>query len=197
MRNGVCGHDRAPLQESTVMRYLLRSGGLAMLLLASFSLHAQSAYVDVEKRLTEEQLRATGLDTLSAEQLALLNALLRDSETTRIAEVEEAAKEHAIVATRAEIAREQPVSLEKRTGNGFVGYNDEPIRSRVKADISGWEPGYVFELENGQQWKVLKGKMTLPKTLKSPEILIVPGIAGRWFLQVSEDLAKARVYRID
>ena len=25
----------------------------------------------------------------------------------------------------------------------------------------------------------------------------VPGIAGRWFLQVDEDLPKARVYRID
>jgi hypothetical protein len=25
----------------------------------------------------------------------------------------------------------------------------------------------------------------------------VPGIAGRWFLQVDEDMPKARVYRID
>ena len=62
--------------------------------------------------------------------------------------------------------------------------------------MSGWEPGTVFELENGQQWKVLKGSMQLRKPMQAPEIVVVPGIAGRWFLQVDEDLPKARVYRI-
>ncbi len=175
------------------MRCLLRSSVLAALVLASFSLFAQSTYVDVEKRLTSEQLRATGLDQLSTEQLALLNTLLRDNEAERIAKVEEETK----TATRAEIASTRPVTVEEDTNRDFIGFNDEPIRSRVKTDVSGWEPGYVFELENDQQWKVLKGKVTLPKTLQSPEILIVPGVAGRWFLQVSEDIVKARVYRID
>ena len=55
----------------------------------------------------------------------------------------------------------------------------------------------IFELENGQRWKVLKGNMKLRKPMLSPDIIVVPGIAGRWFLQVDEDLPKARVYRID
>jgi len=55
----------------------------------------------------------------------------------------------------------------------------------------------VFSLENGQQWKVLKGSMKLRAPMQAPEIVVVPGIAGRWFLQVDEDLPKARVYRID
>ena len=55
----------------------------------------------------------------------------------------------------------------------------------------------MFELENDQQWKVLKGAMKLRKPFDAPEIVVVPGIAGRWFLQVHEDLPKARVYRID
>jgi hypothetical protein len=38
--------------------------------------------------------------------------------------------------------------------------------------------------------------MTLRTALASPAIKVVPGIAGRWFLQVDEDLPKARVYRI-
>lgn len=63
--------------------------------------------------------------------------------------------------------------------------------------VSGWEPGTVFELGNGQQWKELKGSMKLPKALQSPEIEVVPGFAGRWFLHVDEDLPGARVYRID
>lgn len=55
----------------------------------------------------------------------------------------------------------------------------------------------MFELENGQSWKVLKGYMTLKKPMQAPEIIVVPGLAGRWFLQVHEDFPKARVYRID
>ena len=62
--------------------------------------------------------------------------------------------------------------------------------------MAGWAPGTVFELENGQQWKVLKGSMTLRKPHERTEVLVVPGIAGRWFLQVDEDLPKARVQRI-
>ena len=54
----------------------------------------------------------------------------------------------------------------------------------------------MFVLENGHHWKVLKGGMTR-KPLQSPEIVVVPGFAGRWFLQVDADLPKARVYRID
>ena len=73
----------------------------------------------------------------------------------------------------------------------YSGLDEGPIKSRVKGLVSGWEPGTVFELENGQQWKVLQGSAKLRKTLRSPEILVVPGIAGRWFLQVDEDMPKA------
>ena len=71
------------------------------------------------------------------------------------------------------------------------------IRSRLKGTVSGWAPGTEFQLENGQRWKVLKGEIQLRKALESPEILVVPGVAGRWFLQVDPDLPKARVYRVD
>ena len=66
----------------------------------------------------------------------------------------------------------------------------------MHGEVRAREPGTVFKLENGQQWKVLKGRMTLRKALQAPEIEVVPGVAGRWFLQVDEDLPKPRVYRI-
>jgi hypothetical protein len=44
---------------------------------------------------------------------------------------------------------------------------------------------------------VLKGEMKLRRPMQAPEVLVVPGLAGRWFLQVDEDLPKARVYRTD
>lgn len=175
------------------MQWFLRSAGLAIMFLASFAASAQSGYVDIEKRLTAEQRRATGLDTLSTGQLALLNALLRDGEAAHIAEAEAEAKAEV----RVEAVRDRSTTPGPHAGSHFIGLNDAPIRSRVKGDVGGWEPGYVFQLENGQQWKVLKGKMLLSKPLQSPEIVVVPGIAGRWFLQVNEDMPKPRVYRID
>jgi hypothetical protein len=149
------------------------------LFLASFAVLAKQPYVDIEQRLSAEQLHATGLDTLSPEQLKLLNGLLRED----VVKAVEASKTEA--------------ETERASSSSLIGLNDEPIRSRVKGPVGGWEPGTVFELENGQTWKVLKGNMKLRKPFESPEIVVVPGIAGRWFLQVDEDLPKARVYRID
>lgn len=153
-------------------------GLLLALSLASFAVMADQTYVNVEQRLTAEQLHATGLDTLTPEQLALLNQLLHE-QSAQAAANEKSAKDD-----------ESP-----RTS--FLGLDDQPIKSRLKGEVSGWEPGTVFELENGQKWKVLKGYMKLRKPLQSPEILVIPGFAGRWFLQVDEDLPKSRVYRID
>jgi hypothetical protein len=155
---------------------------------------AQSPYVDIEQRLTPEQLRSVGI---TPEQLARLNALLREAEQAQaVADVPAAAP----VSTVAAATSAAPARREDEPGrdrSSLVGFNDEPIHSRLKGTISQWEPGTVFELENGQQWKVLKGYMKLPKALESPEIVVVPGVAGRWFLQVHEDAPKARVYRID
>ncbi len=161
------------------MRTMLYLPVLALACLAGTS-HAQQRHVDLEQRLTPAQLAEVGL---TPAQLALLNRYLREADNAQ-PPVETARYE-----TPAGAPREDPGAL--------VGFNDAPIRSRLRGSVSAWEPGTVFVLENGQQWKVLKGNMTLRKPLEAPEILVVPGIAGRWFLQVHEDMPKARVYRID
>lgn len=132
-------------------------------------------YVNIEQRLSAEQRRQTGVDSLSSEQLAALNSVLR----------EEASK-----------AAEAEGGLFSQ-GRTLAGFDGEPIKSGISGSVAGWAPGTVFELENGQRWKVLKGQMKLRKAIVAPRIIVVPGIAGRWFLQVDEDLPKARVYRID
>ncbi|MGX5729824.1 hypothetical protein ACWKWK_04720 [Pseudoxanthomonas beigongshangi] len=148
------------------------------------ALAQQTPHVNIEQRLTPEQMRATGLEQLTPTQLELLNRLLAE-------QVEARAQERAKV-----IARSQP-PVGPRDEGSLIGLNDEPIRARLKGTVAGWEPGTVFELDNGQQWKVLKGRMKLSRPLESPDIVVVPGVAGRWFLQVEEDTPKARVYRID
>lgn len=148
------------------------------LVLSPFVALAEQAYVNIEQRLTSEQLRETGLSTLSSEQLKRLNQLLNE-ESVNFAKIEKSQ------------SNDQPIPA------SYIGLNDKPIKSRLKGTVSGWEVNTIFELENGQRWKVLKGQMKLRKPMQSPGIIVVPGIAGRWFLQVDEDLPKARVYRID
>jgi hypothetical protein len=139
---------------------------------------AAQPYVNVEQRFTAEQLHATGLDTLTPAQLEQLNKLLRGESV--------------------EAAKSEPAHEQGEPGHGWnMGLDEQPIKSRVKGTVNGWEPGTVFELENGQQWKVLKGSMKLKQPMEAPEVEVVPGFAGRWFLHVSEDLPGARVYRID
>ena len=168
-----------------------------MLALATLSPHAaaQTPYISIEQRLTPEQLRSVGL---TDEQLDKLNRMLREAQDGQAAAVTPAASAapaaSASVAAHAEPARRDDRGRDEAS---LIGFNDKPIQSRLKGSTSGWEPGTVFELENGQQWKVLKGALKLPKALDAPEIVVVPGVAGRWFLQVVEGMPKARVYRID
>jgi hypothetical protein len=139
---------------------------------------ARAAYVKIEQRLSAEQMHETGLDALSAAQLARLNEILQGEAATAQAE---------------SATREGP----ERGVASYIGMDTTSITTRLKGSISSWEPGTEFHLENGQVWKVLKGNMKLRKPLDAPVVVLVPGIAGRWFLQVDEDLPKARVYRID
>lgn len=159
------------------------------LLSAAFAANAASPYVPLQEQLTPEQQHATGLDTLSAAQLELLNRLLREKTESAATAAANGAADDGDVGAPARTAaapRALPPDLEIRT-----------IKARLKGKVEGWAPGTEFRLDNGQTWKVLKGEITLRKPLESPEILVVPGLAGRWFLQVDEDYPKARVYRID
>ncbi|NUO78338.1 MAG: hypothetical protein HOQ32_20305 [Lysobacter sp.] len=167
------------------MRRFHRNALLFALALLPNLAFAQTVYRDVEQRLTPAQLRETGLDGLSPAQLALLNRLLRED-----ADREAAAAPPAAAPAIAGIApgRDDAGLLE--------GAADGPIRSRLVGTVAEWAPGTVFALENGQQWRVLKGALKLPKPMSAPEIVVVPGVSGRWFLQVDEDLPKARVQRI-
>jgi len=155
-------------------------GWVLALLSVPFVAMAERPYIDIEQRLTAEQLREVGL---SSQQLELLNRMLREA----------SAKRAKIVASQSGESQDD----DDRGRASFASFNDKPISSRLKGSVSGWEPGTEFELENGQRWKVLKGSMKLREPMQAPEILVVPGIAGRWFLQVDEDLPKARVYRTD
>ncbi|MFY0185315.1 hypothetical protein ACTT2I_19570 [Stenotrophomonas sp. PUT21] len=139
---------------------------------------AQAPYVALEQRLDPQALAEVGL---TPAQLQALNRLLRQAEADAPAPVAGAAPSAGGAGAPAPM---------------FPGLDDGPINAKVTGQVDGWAPGTVFTLDNGQQWQVLKGDMKLKTARSNPEIVVVPGIAGRWFLQVDEDLPKARVFRI-
>lgn len=162
---------------------------ILLALLSSTGGHA--APPRIEERLTPAQMQATGLDQLTPEQLALLNALLADAPPAAGAPTPTAPSPPA--APPAASAADNAAA--PATPN-FVGYSDVAFADRVLGAVSGWEPGSEFELANGQRWKVLKGSVRLPAPRQDPPVRLIPGAAGRWFLQLDENLPSARVYRI-
>lgn len=143
--------------------------GVGMVWLAATAA-AQAPYVAIEQRVDPQELARVGL---SPAQLQTLNRLLREAD-----------------------ARSPAPPVAPAPAPMFPGLDDGPINATVTGQVDGWAPGTVFTLDNGQQWQVLKGEMKLKTSRSNPAIVVVPGIAGRWFLQVDEDLPKARVFRI-
>lgn len=158
---------------------------LVLLLLAASSVaaHAQDRFVPVEQRLTAAQLAEVGL---SPAQLQALNRVLRQAEAVSPA---------ISAVTAAPAGAPLPANVPAPAAM-HLGLEEGPVSARVVGDVAGWAPGTVFTLDNGQQWQVMKGQMKLRRTLQAPQIEVIPGIAGRWFLQVDEDLPKARVFRL-
>lgn len=152
---------------------------ITIILLASASnARADSAYVNIEKRLTAEQLQATGLNQLSAEQLRLLNSLLSDEQ------------ENVVKVAKAE--------SEKRVlGTWFGREGAEPVASTLTGDFRGWSPGTIFNLENGQQWRVIEGKYYVGKPTQGAKILLTPGKISGWYMQVQGHNPRAKVQRVD
>ncbi|HDS1038303.1 TPA: hypothetical protein QDZ42_001504 [Stenotrophomonas maltophilia] len=158
----------------------------ALLVASSFAATAQDRFVPVEQRLSAAQLAEVGL---SPAQLQVLNRVLREAEAAAPASNPASAPVAASAGAPLPANVPAPAAM-------HLGLEEGPVSARVVGDVAGWEPGTVFTLDNGQQWQVMKGQMKLRKTLQAPQIEVIPGIAGRWFLQVDEDLPKARVFRL-
>ncbi|WP_334177538.1 hypothetical protein [Pseudoxanthomonas sp.] len=153
---------------------------LAALLAAALPLQARE-YVAIEKRLTAGQMKATGLDQLSGEQLALLNTLLDED---RKAVVDEVRKEHRDDGPRV-------------TGTLFGGNGLDPVTSTLTGDLRGWSRGTVFTLENGQRWRVIDGEYYAGKPLGNAKVVVSPGKISGWYLQVEGHNPRPKVQRAD
>ncbi|MDI9238891.1 hypothetical protein QLQ15_08185 [Lysobacter sp. LF1] len=146
--------------------------------LAIANASAKPPYVPIEQRLNTEQLHATGLDTLSPEQLRLLNQLLSDDRETV---ARDAVAEHTA----------SNVGLrEKRTP-------DQAVNATVDGEVRQWTNGSTVVLDNGQRWRVIEGSLYLRRPASHPKVTIAPGFMGVWYLQMEGESKKLKVQRVD
>jgi hypothetical protein len=150
----------------------------------AFSLLATAAiakeFSSVEEQMTSRDFKAAGLDKLSPEELAALNAWIRSNQPTSGSGV-------AYNRTQDNLVR--------------IGFDDSEARdlitSNVIGEFKGFSGGTVLKLENGQTWRVESGELSGIKAMTNPKVTIRPGLIDGWRLQVEGYNSVAKVKRVN
>lgn len=154
---------------------------LISLVLSAFiggSALAQS-FSSLEERMTHAEFKAAGLDKLTPEELARLNAFIAE-ETTKAAST-----------LPAETPMADNRGFYERTGPQGA------IITSITGEFRGWDgKGDRFTLDNGQVWEVTDSSTRLSVKLTNPEVTIEPGVLGAWYLKVAGYNTRAPVRRI-
>lgn len=138
---------------------------------------------DLQTQMTTEEFKAAGLEKLSAQELAALNAWLQgkvqQAATSAIEQAREEGRQEVIVKNR-----------------GFFDFgSNEPITSTLAGEFAGFGKGRQYTLENGQVWDQTDDARVSGVRKQSPKVKITPGLMGVWYLQVEGVNTRAKVRR--
>jgi hypothetical protein len=142
---------------------------------------AQSAQPAIEKQMTPEEFKAAGLDKLSADELARLNAWLGRTLDTETAKAAADAKQQVVHETR-----------------GFFDFgSQEPIVAHLSGEFRSFGKGKTYTLDNGQVWQQIDDAQMVVRPLASPEVNIKPAMVGNsWYMSIGRYNSRAQVKRI-
>jgi hypothetical protein len=139
---------------------------------------------NVERQMSADEFKAAGLDKLSAQELAALNAWLQRKVLQETAKVAETAKEEG----RKEV-------VEKN--RGFFDFGSaEAIESSIVGEFSGFANGRKYTLENGQVWEQIEPASLAGVRKTNPKVRIKPGILNSWFMKIDGYNTTTKVRRI-
>ena len=172
------------LSKTMPLKMLLSTRTLAIALLLACMAPvaiAQTAQPAIEKQMTADEFKAAGLDKLSADELAHLNAWLG-----RTIEVQ-----------TAKVAADTKQTIEHQNRGFFNFGSEEPIVSRMVGNFRGFEKGRSYTLENGQVWQQTDDAVLPGIRLDNPDVKIRPGMIGNvWYMSVSHYNTRAQVKRV-
>lgn len=147
-----------------------------VLALAAFGAQAQD-FSSLEERMSYAEFKAAGLDKLTPEELAALNAWLKNR-----------------TAAPAPAATYVPPSEDR------IGFRDSPdsdgVVSRIAGEFTGWSDKTRFTLENGQVWEQAESSSMRGVSVDSPAVTIRPAFMGSWLMKVEGFNQTVRVRRV-
>ena len=158
----------------------------ALLCLApAFAAHAQRVVEgDLQKQMSAEEFKAAGLEKLSAQELAALNAWLQHKVVQETSKAVEVAKEEG----RKEV---------KEKNRGFFDFgSNEPIESTLVGEFTGFGKGKKYTLQNGQVWEQIEPASLSGVRKTDVSVKIKPGVLGNWFMKIDGYNTQAKVRRI-
>lgn len=184
----------------TAMKRMILAG-----LIGAWGLFATAwAQEKFSQAVRPEEFAAAGLTKLSAEERARLDALVAAYKSGALAaahaEVAKAAAAVAeVVAAKASVAAKS-----KPAGEGFLakakvlltpGTEVEygTVQTKLLGEFRGWQTGTVFNLENGQRWRVESGSYNTPPEAGPLKVRIVPGLMGSFFLEIEGVRQKPKI----
>lgn len=156
---------------------ILRLTAAGLLLAAAPLLASAQSFSTLEERMSAAQFSAAGLDKLSAEELAALNAWLQQN-----------VQQGNATAAPAAASR--------------IGFDQDPtdgsgmVRSRLLGEFRGWEGKTVFPLENGQVWQQVGNDKWAGVKASDPTVVIEPAAFGSWRLKVDGYNTSTKVKRV-
>ncbi len=154
----------------------------------------------IQRLLTPEEFHRAGLDKLTPEELAFLNASLAGAGVSapqqtgpRPAATEAALPPPVPQLPQGEAAFGNEQELHARAER--LQRVPSSIRSRIRGEFSGWEGRTDFHLENGQVWHQVDGSQ-FSVNLVDPTVIIEKGLLGAFYLRVEGYGSSVKVKRI-
>lgn len=159
---------------------------------------AQDSDAPIEERMSRAERQATGINKLTADELAALNAWLSQQQA-EVVEREVAEATQAIEAQQQQREESQDRrGLRERIADVFTGDDNDSdtITSRLVGTFDGWDGETVFELENGMVWRQAETNLYTVRATTNPEVVIRRGLFDRWRLQVKGYNKRLTVERV-
>jgi len=182
------------MSRSRRMGYWRGTAALAALLVVANG-YAQSP--DLRTRMGEAEFRAAGLDKLSAEELARLDAWLVREIADQGAQAASMQAEQRITEVR-EAAREEGRREVVERHRGFIHFgSDEPIISAIVGEFTGFAKGRRYRLDNGQVWEQTDNATLAGVRREHPGVHIRPGTFGVWWMRIDGYNTAAKVRRVE
>ncbi|PTX91717.1 hypothetical protein [Opitutus sp. ER46] len=174
--------------------------------------------------LPAESFAAAGLGKLSAAELARLDALVQQYKSGALAAAQrelEAAQARAAEARQAQAdaearaaaaqAQAQAQAAQKAEGEKKPGLIERAkvllrpgtqieyttLESRLATEFLGWRRNTIFTLENGQRWRVTGDTTYVTPPMPAPNVKIVPGALGTFWIVIEGVRQRARVEPVD